>query len=72
MIISKTNDGKRIYTSWRENGEKKWKIVPFRPNFYVPVDENVATYKPSKYLEREFDYEQGEYLNLNGEPLKNV
>ena len=72
MIISKINDGKRIYTSWRENGEKKWRIVPFRPYFYVPVNENIATYKPSKYLEREFDYEQGEYSNLNGEPLKKV
>ena len=72
MIISKMNDGRNIYTSWRENGEKKWNIVPFRPYFYVPEDEHVATYKPSKYLEREFDYEEGNFLNLEGERLKKV
>jgi DNA polymerase I len=72
MIISKMNDGKNIYTSWRENGEKKWNIVSFRPYFYVPEEEHVATYKPSKYLEREFDYEEGNFLNLEGERLKKV
>ena len=72
MIISKINDGKRIYTSWREDGEKKWKIVPFRPYFYVPLNENVVSYKPSKYIEREFDYEEGDHQNLDGEPLKRV
>ena len=72
MIISKINNGKNIYTSWRENGEKKWKIVPFRPYFYVAESEHVATFKPSKYLEREFEYEEGDFYNLEGESLKKV
>jgi len=72
MIISKMNDGKNIYTSWRENGEKKWNITPFRPYFYVPEDEHVSSYKPSKYIEREFAYEDGNFINLQGDSLKRV
>ena len=44
MIISKMNDGKSIYKSWRENGEKKHEIVEFNPYFYISSQEN----KPMK------------------------
>ena len=48
MIISKTIDGQNIYLSWRENGEKRQSVVPFRPYFFVEDDAYVAHYQPSK------------------------
>jgi len=73
MIISKMNDGNRIYKSWRENGEKKHEIVPFRPYFYVKEDSTEPfEYRPSKYVSREFEYIRGDWVNLNNEPLKRV
>jgi len=73
MIISRMNDGNRIYKSWRENGEKKHEIVPFRPYFYVKEDSaEPFEYKPSKYISREFEYVRGDWVNLNNEPLKKV
>lgn len=73
MIISKMNDGMRIYKSWRENGEKKHEVVPFRPYFYVLQDEPERPhYKPSKYLTRDFEYQRGDWVNLKGQPLKKV
>jgi len=73
MIISKMNDGMRIYKSWRENGEKKHEIVSFRPYFYVLQDEPERPhYKPTKYLTRDFEYQRGDWVNLAGQPLKKV
>ena len=73
MIISKMNDGMRIYKSWRENGEKQHEIVPFRPYFYVLQDEPERPhYKPTKYLTRDFEYQRGDWVNLDGQPLKKV
>ena len=73
MIISKMNDGNRIYKSWRENGEKKHEIVPFRPYFYVKEDSaEPFEYRPTKYISREFEYIRGDWINLNNEPLKRV
>ena len=67
------DDGCRIYKSWRENGEKKFEIVPFRPYFYVKEDSpEPFEYKPSKYVSREFEYIRGNWHNLNGEKLKKV
>jgi len=70
MIISKTKDGKSIYLSWREQGQKKQKIVPFKPYFYVHREETVNQYRPSNYLVRDFEYEEGDFHNLQGQPLK--
>ena len=70
MIISKTIDGQSIYTSWRENGEKRQSVVPFRPYFYVEDNVNVAKYSPSKFTQRDFEYEEGEFYNLEGKKLK--
>ena len=70
MIISKTIDGKNIYTSWRENGEKITKVEPFRPYFYVEDNVNVPKYRPSKFTQRDFEYEEGEFFNLEGRRLK--
>ena len=73
MIISKMNDGKNIYKSWRENGEKKHEIVEFNPYFYISSQENKPmTYKPSKYITRDFRYEEGDWVNLQKEPLQKV
>ena len=73
MIISKMNDGKSIYKSWRENGEKKHEIVEFNPYFYISSQENKPmTYKPSKYITRDFRYEEGDWVNLQKEPLQKV
>ena len=73
MIISKMDDGNRIYKSWRENGEKKHEIVPFRPYFYVKEDSaEPFEYRPTKYISREFEYIRGNWINLNNEPLKKV
>jgi DNA polymerase I len=73
MIISKTEDGKSIYLSWREDGVKQSKTVNFRPYFYI-LDSSgeIPSYKPSKYLERDFDYEEGDWVNLEGNKLKKV
>ena len=67
------DDGNRIYKSWRENGEKKHEIVPFRPYFYVKEDSaEPFEYRPTKYISREFEYIRGDWINLNNEPLKKV
>ena len=73
MIISKVNDGQSIYKSWRENGEKKYEIVPFKPYFYVKEDATEPSiYKPSKYISRDFEYIRGNWVNIDSEPLKKV
>lgn len=73
MIISKFCDNKSIYLSWRENGELKREFKPFRPYFYVKEEhKEIKKYNPSKYIEREFEYENGDWVNLQGEKLKRV
>ena len=73
MIISKVNDGQSIYKSWRENGEKKYEIVSFKPYFYVKEDSTEPSiYKPSKYITRDFEYIRGDWVNIDSEPLKKV
>ena len=73
MIISRCLDGKHIYKSWRENNEKKFELERFRPYFYVKENEKEhTTYSPSKYIKREFEYERGEWVNLDGDRLKRV
>ena len=73
MIISKMNDGKSIYKSWRENDEKKYEIVEHQPYFYVEEDSNEPVhYKPSKYITRDFDFASGDWVNIDSIPLKKV
>ena len=73
MIISKCNDGKTIYKSWRENGEKKYALEDFRPYFYVKEEANEPReYKASKYITRNFEYIRGEWVNIDKQPLKRV
>ena len=67
------NDGKRIYKSWRENGEKKFEMVEVKPYFYVKEDEKEPSkYKASKYIDRDFEYIRGDWDNIDNEPLKKV
>ena len=67
------NDGKRIYKSWRENGEKKFEMVEVKPYFYVKEDEKEPSkYKASKYIDRDFEYIRGDWVNIDNEPLKKV
>ena len=73
MIISKMNDGKSIYKSWRENDEKKYEIVEHQPYFYVEEDSNEPVhYKPSKYITRDFGFASGDWVNIDSVPLKKV
>ena len=72
MIISNKN-GNVIYKSWRENGVKKSEEVEFRPYFYVSAEENeIPHYPVSKYARGEFEYEEGDWVSLDGTKLKRV
>ena len=73
MIISRCLDNQSIYTSWRENGEKKIAVELFQPYFYIPENANEpAWYKIGKAATRPFSYERGDWVNLQGEKLKRV
>ena len=72
MIISNKN-GNVIYKSWRENGVKQSEEVEFRPYFYVSAEENeIPHYSVSKYARGEFEYEEGDWVSLDGSKLKRV
>ena len=73
MIISKTVTGKHVYTSWREGREKRQTVVEFTPYFYILSSDNQPKYyNPSKFVKREFTYEEGDWHNLQGEKLTRV
>tara|TARA_R100000697_G_scaffold116573_1_gene137282 strand:+ start:1374 stop:3041 length:1668 start_codon:yes stop_codon:yes gene_type:complete len=73
MIINKMNDGMRIYKAWRENNERKYEMVNFRPYFFVDEEATeFPSYSPSKYITRDFEYLRGDWTNLEGKPLKKV
>ena len=73
MIISKYDDGKKIFKAWRENGKRKVETVDFNPYFYVLDEEDeIPSYRPNKYVTRDFEYSYGDWVNLNREPLKRV
>ena len=67
------NDGQTIFTAWRENGERKHKQIKVQPYFFVEEDSaEPFSYRPSKYITREFEYIRGDWVNLNKQPLKKV
>jgi len=73
MIISKCIDEKHIYTAWRENGERRFKLEAFEPYFFIEDDEfQFENYTLNKYISRPFQYEKGDWLSLKGKPLKKV
>ena len=74
MIINKLDiTGRHIFKSWRENGEKKTEIVEFSPYFYVSDEgPRPRKYSPSKFIERDFRYEETDAKTLNGEGLLKV
>ena len=73
MIISKCMDEKHIYTAWRENGERRFKLEAFEPYFFIEDDEfQFESYTINKYISRPFKYEKGDWLSLKGKPLKKV
>ena len=73
MIISKCIDEKHIYTAWREDGERKFKLEAFEPYFFIEDSEFQFTeYKVNTYIARNFKYEKGDWLSLKGLPLKKV
>ena len=73
MIISTMSDDKSIYLSWRENGEKKWNVAESRPYFFIlDSHKEIRFYRPSKYVKREFQYESGDWVSLEGTSLKKV
>jgi len=73
MIISRCLDNQTIYTSWRENGEKKIAVELFQPYFYIPENApEPSSYKIGRAATRPFSYERGDWVNLNKEKLKRV
>jgi len=73
MIISALDNGKTIYTSWRNGEELIRKVDNFIPYFYISVNSKRPTsYKPSKFIERDFVYEEGNWYNLEGTKLIRV
>lgn len=73
MIISKCIDEKHIYTAWRENGERKFKLEAHEPYFFIEDDEfEFESYTVKKYISRSFKYEKGDWVSLQGKPLKKV
>jgi len=73
MIISRMDDGKTIYKAWRENGERRFEQIEYRPYFFIDEDEKEPSrYKPSKYIDRDFEYLRGDWVNIENEPLKKV
>jgi len=73
MIINASRNKKQIYKSWRENGEKKFERVKFRPYFFIKESESRPPhYQVSKYVQGEFEYEEGEFYNLQKEKLVKV
>ena len=73
MIISKCMDEKHIYTAWRENGERKFKLEAFEPYFFIEDNEfEITEYSASRHVRRPFKYEKGDWVSLKGKPLKKV
>ena len=73
MIISKCIDEKHIYTAWRENGERKFKLEAHEPYFFIEDDEfEFENYTVNKYISRSFTYEKGDWVSLQGKSLKKV
>ena len=73
MIIC-DNDGESIYKSWRENGERKEEIVPFKPYFYIKKDSENRPQSYSHYKTTyDFEYDDSTLSkNLEGEDLIRV
>ena len=73
MIISKCIDEKHIYTAWREDGERKFKLEAHEPYFFIEDDEfEFENYTVNKYISRSFTYEKGDWVSLQGKSLKKV
>lgn len=72
MII--TNNNNNIYLSWRDSkGNKVIKNDTYKPYFYIKESSREpATYKVSKTIIRDFEYEIGDWINLEGDRLKKV
>ena len=66
-------DEKHIYTAWRENGERKFKLEAFEPYFFIEDDEfELTEYSASRHIKRPFKYEKGDWVSLKGKSLKKV
>ena len=73
MIISALNNGNMIYTSYRTKGKLVTNLEEFKPYFYISTNSiRPTTYKPTKYITRDFEYEEGEWVNLEGQSLVRV
>jgi len=73
MIISKCLDEKHIYTAWRENGERKFKLEAFDPYFFIEDGEfRFDDYSASRHITRPFKYIKGDWVSLQDKPLQKV
>lgn len=72
MII--TNNNNNVYLSWRDkNGNKVIKNDTYKPYFFVKEDAREPTnYQVTKTISREYEYEHGDWFNLEGDKLKKV
>jgi len=71
MIISKYKNKNTVYVSWRnEKGEKQELFNDFIPYFYIDSNAPRPTNYPiSKFLDGEFTYVEGDWVNLEGQSL---
>ena len=73
MIISKCLDEKHIYTAWRENGVRKFKLESFDPYFFIDDKEfKFEEYSVNRHISRPFAYEKGDWVSLQGKSLRKV
>ena len=73
MIINKMDDDKTIFKAWRENGERKFEKIEFEPYFFIKKDSlKPVRYSVNKFINRNFRYIDGDWVNLNGEVLTKV
>jgi hypothetical protein len=73
MIISKCLDEKHIYTAWRENGVRKFKLESFDPYFFIDDKEfKFEEYSVNRHISRPFVYEKGDWVSLQGKSLRKV
>jgi len=72
MIISSKDAN--VFMAWRDkNGTKRTSSRPFRPYFFVKENaREPESYRVSKFITREYEYESGDWTNLEGESLKKV
>ena len=67
MIISKMNDGKRFMFLGERTVKRSLKLWKLNLIFMLKkMRESLHPYKVSKYIDRDFEYIRGDWVNLDG------